>query len=455
MSEPRSVARALAAAFLAGSWSTRDLIEGGQQMLGVRPPWLRRVVRSVLRRFATPPSDLSSLAVAIERTRAFRAAYWELSWKPRIATWVSAAPTMGPRRWPIPELATVVDLAEFLGLSANELDWFADLKRLNVNAESSVLEHYSQCWRPKRLAGYRLLEAPKPRLRALQRRLLDEVIAHVPVHEAAHGFVPGRSPLSCADVHAGQQVVLQLDLSEFFSSIRAGRIRRTFSALGYPDAVARALTGLTTTCMPAHALRALPPLTFSESRDAHASEERARQRRRLAARHLPQGAPTSPALANLCAFQLDLRLARAAAAVGARYTRYADDLAFSGDDAFARRAARFETLVAAIAIEQGFAVNHRKTRLMHRSAQQRLLGLVVNETPSVSRAERDKLEAILTNSLRHGLESQNRERVPNFLEHLRGRVAWVAQAKPSHARKLTDLLARCELVVVDQNGRGA
>ena len=76
--------------------------------------------------------------------------------------------------------------------------------------------------------------------------------------------------------------------------------------------------------------------------------------------HLPQGAPTSPALANLCAFRLDRRLSGLAEAAGARYTRYADDLAFSGDVPFGRMAERFSVQVAAIVAEEGFSVAARK-----------------------------------------------------------------------------------------------
>ncbi|MET0792155.1 MAG: hypothetical protein ABW061_11595, partial [Polyangiaceae bacterium] len=124
--------------------------------------------------------------------------------------------------------------------------------------------------------------------------------------------------------------------------------------------------------------------------------------------------------------------------------RYADDLLFSGGRDFARRIARFEPLAAAIAIEEGFRVNHRKTRALHQGARQRVLGLIANHEPAVSRAERERLEAILTNAVHHGLDSQNRDRLPNFLEQLQGRVAWVAQAKPEHAGKLRRLLAECQ-----------
>jgi len=188
----------------------------------------------------------------------------------------------------------------------------------------------------------------------------------------------------------------------------------------------------------------MPRPSFAEHYDAAALEARARTRRRLRHRHLPQGAPTSPALANLACYQMDARLAGAAGAVGANYTRYADDLAFSGDAELARRAQRFEVLIAAIAIEEGFRVNHRKIRVMRQGQTQRLVGLATNERANVPRAVRERIEAILTNVVRHGLESQNRERDPQFLQSLHARVAWIEHVTPAHARKLRRLLAACE-----------
>ncbi len=114
-------------------------------------------------------------------------------------------------------------------------------------------------------------------------------------------------------------------------------------------------------------------------------------RARLATPHLPQGAPTSPALANLVAFHLDARLTGLAARIGARYSRYADDLTFSADH-YLRPP---HDMIATIAREEGFRVNAAKTRLMARGSRQRVTGIVVNAHPNISRAEYDRLKAII------------------------------------------------------------
>lgn len=152
--------------------------------------------------------------------------------------------------------------------------------------------------------------------------------------------------------------------------------------------------------------------------------------------HLPQGAPTSPALANLAAFRLDLRLHGLATAAGAVYTRYADDLVFSGDGALVRMVGRFYVQVCAIALEEGFAVQTRKTRIMRRSVSQRAAGLVLNDRLNTPRREFECLKAILHNCVVQGADGQNRAGHPRFKEHLAGRIAHLESVNPQRGIRL-------------------
>jgi hypothetical protein len=291
------------------------------------------------------------------------------------------------------------------------------------------LHHYTYHWLPARSGKRRLVERPKARLKAIQRRLLHDVLDLIPPHEAAHGYRRGRSVLSYAAAHVGQRIVLRFDLKDFFPSVRAARVHALFASAGYPREVARALTGLCT--------NVVPPDVLSELGAA-------RDRDLFAARHLPQGAPTSPALANLCAHRLDCRLAGLAREVGARYTRYADDLAFSGGEELARCARRFQVMVCRLALDEGLEVNTRKSRFMRRSVRQQLAGIVVNEHLNYGRAAFDRLKAILVNSARHGPASQNREGVADFRGHLAGRIAYVTQINSGRGQKLRALFERIE-----------
>ena len=158
--------------------------------------------------------------------------------------------------------------------------------------------------------------------------------------------------------------------------------------------------------------------------------------------HLPQGAPTSPALANRIAYRMDCRLRGLAESCRGVYTRYADDLAFSGGPDFARSIQRFATHVAAIVQEEGFAVYFRKTRAMRQGSRQQLAGLVANAGVNIPREHFDALKAVLTNCVRMGPESQNRSGLAQFKEHLAGRVAFVESVNPGKGERLREIFLR-------------
>ncbi|MDP1847890.1 MAG: hypothetical protein Q8K79_08865, partial [Solirubrobacteraceae bacterium] len=131
-----------------------------------------------------------------------------------------------------------------------------------------------------------------------------------------------------------------------------------------------------------------------------------------------------------------------AAALGATYTRYADDLTLSGGSLLHARAAGVRTRVTRIAAEEGFTVNDRKSALMTRAGRQRVCGIVVNDHPNVPRDEYDRLRAILHNAARHGPAAENRAGVPDFRAHLLGRIGWVESVNPARGAKLRARFAR-------------
>lgn len=331
----------------------------------------------------------------------------------------SPEPPRDPWKFGVPRWTQTAAVAQAVGLTPTELDWFADPGEW-LRTKAAPLQHYRY-----RTSGDRLLEAPKERLREVQRRILRTVLDRVPAHPAAHGFVTGRSVHTFAAPHAGHDVVIRVDLRTFFPSITRTRVRAVFVALGYPDHVARILAGLCTTSTPPNIVAPLPFESAS----------------RLRAPHLPQGAPTSPALANLVCHRLDRRLTGLARMHRATYTRYADDLAFSGADLAADRLVH---AVGAIVTDEGLAVHPRKTRIMRAHRRQHLAGLVVNERPQPMRADYDNLRALLFNCVRHGPDSQNRLGLPHFREHVYGRIAWIGESNETRRRTLLDLAARVD-----------
>ncbi|MEU2351105.1 reverse transcriptase family protein [Modestobacter sp. NPDC049651] len=429
-------AAGLATALLGGRWQRREMVRRTAVALGAEraPRWVGRLVGEVLAAYEHPPADRPrELADFVRTTEGWRRSR-VLVPRPRVVRWQPAPTAVVARRRGVADLPDLAAVARLLDLDTAELAWFADAHRLERTA-AEPLRHYRWTVRETR-SGVRLLAAPKPRLKEAQRRLLRHVVGPLPVHDAAHGCVPGRSVRTAAAPHTGAAVVLQLDLESFFAGVAAGRVHGLLRTVGgLTEPVAHAVTGLVTTVVPRAVWAAVP---------APPDDERHRRLgRRLAVPHLPQGAPTSPALANLVCFRLDRRLTGLAASFGATYTRYVDDLTFSGDRGLDR--GRFERLVGEVVTEEGFALNAAKTRSAPSSRRQSVLGAVVNVRPALPRPERDALRALLHNCAVHGWTTQVRDRDPaTFRDHVLGRVAWAASVDPVSGARLRALADRID-----------
>lgn len=358
----------------------------------------------------------------------------------RVHEWPLAAPHMHPTQsaqdWPLPRIETSGALAERLGVTVEELLWFADVKGLLRATQSSSMQHYHYRLLCKRSGGLRLIEAPQARLKTIQRTILTDILEKVPqYYSAAHGFVKGRSVRTFAQPHVGHRAVVRIDLQNFFPTIGFARVQALFRTLGYPEDVASMLSGVST--------NAAPRQVFKRAPASDTEREYLNNARQLYTRpHLPQGAPTSPLIANLCAFRLDCRLTGLADWAGAAYTRYADDIAISGDETFARQATRYAAQASAIALDEGWQVQHRKTRVMRAGVRQELAGLVVNRQLNITRASFEQLKAILTNCVRHGANTQNRDGRVDFRAHLRGRVSWVTSVNAHKGQRLQEIFDR-------------
>jgi RNA-directed DNA polymerase len=435
-----SIADSLAAAFVAGPWRLDELVERGERLLGKRWRWIRPLARRLIQSCgaATMRPSVAQVASLIYADRRFHAACdkHEIELPGLLNIRPMMSPVSGPSNvWPVSQLKSPGELARWLELSPNELDWLADCRLLETKVTATRLRHYHYRWMSKRTGGERLIESPKARLKALQRRVLHEILEVIPPHAAAHGFRRGRSIKTFTAPHVQQRVVLKIDLEDFFPSIHVARVRAVFRAAGYPEAVARLLAGLCTNAAPADVWPGEPGLR--DPRHWHTLALYGRP-------HLPQGAPSSPALANLCAYRLDCRLDGLARAVGACYTRYADDLVFSGGRELERSVKRFHIHACATVMEEGFSVQTRKTRIMREGVRQRAAGVVLNRHQNVCRVDYDRLRATLHNCIRHGPSSQNRSGHGDFQAHLSGRISHVESLNPVRGRRLRDQFNRID-----------
>ena len=436
---------ALARSFLSGGPTLDEIVSRSGSLLGRQWRWLRPVAQRYVERFAgqTRPTRKTVVDFLL-RDPSFQRAWARRGPELKVKEWLTGAARMHPAvaagNWKIPPIDSAGDLARWLRLRPGDLEWFADLKTLGAHTRVAALQQYHYRVLQKETGSLRLIEAPKARLKELQRKILAEILEPVPAHSAVHGFLKGHSIKTYAAGHVGRCVVLRMDLRDYFPSIGRARIQALLRTIGYPEMVANLLGGMCTNATPrriwneaaSHAHPRVDPADLNEMRALYARP------------HLPQGAPTSPALANLCTYRVDCRLHGLAESAGARYTRYADDLAFSGDEAFDRRVARFATHVAAIVHEEGFSVHHRKTRIMRRGVRQYLAGVVTNERLNVVRADFDRLKATLTNCVRHGPASQNRNSHPQFRLHLDGRVAFVESINPAKGLRLRKIFNKIQ-----------
>jgi len=407
-----------------------------QHLVRRLPPRLRRLARPVSRALIRAfPLGVAPDSRQITRFLSARPETGRL-WKFARATGsLPQLPLDPPRFRPdphlpelaLPRLATRADLAEWLGLTPEQLTRFADLRGLSALSASAFGPHYLQHLRPKSDGSLRLIEEPRPFLKRLQRRILADLLSQAPPHPAATGFRRHICCIQGAARHAGEQMLVCFDLRHFFPSVALPRIYALFRTLGYPAPVARDLAGLCTAITPPAVLHR-PGLSARDQ---------------LSMRHLPQGAPSSPALANLAAFRLDTRLAGLARRLSANYSRYADDLAFSGDAPIAPILLR---AVPQIVAEEGFALNPAKTRATPAHRRQMVTGLVVNRRVNLPRAEYDRLKAILHHLAR---PDDPRRADPAFLAQLSGRIAWAEQVNPQRGARLR---ARLDAILAPRTG---
>jgi retron-type reverse transcriptase len=313
----------------------------------------------------------------------------------------------------LPVMSTPADVARALGSSIPRLRW------LCFHADAMQRMHYVNFTVPKRSGGVRVLSAPHKNLAAAQHWVLANILEKLEVEEPAHGFVKGRSTVSNAMPHVGRDVVVNLDLSEFFPTIRFARVRGVFKRMGYSPAVATVLA-----------------LLCTESPRREVKFEGATYWVAIGERALPQGACTSPAISNQVSRKIDRRLRGMAAKHGWTYTRYADDLTFSAPKGHRAEIPMMLARVRHVVGDEGFALNPKKGRVQRSGRRQSVTGIVVNSKPGVARDEVRKLRAILHGAKKTGLDAQNREGRPHFEDWLRGMIAYVSMVDRAKGEKL-------------------
>lgn len=306
------------------------------------------------------------------------------------------------QRYRLPLWRSEDDVAQALGISVKRL------RHYSIHRKMERVAHYIRFAIPKRSGGERVILAPKRELKALQRKLKTLLVDQLPLSDMTEGFRSGHSIATHAARHVGHRVVLKMDLKDFFPTVHVGRIRGYLVSLGYSYPVATTLAVL---------------MTEAERQPVKVGETIFYSP--VGSRHAVQGAPTSPGICNSIAQKLDHRLAGLAGKAGFAYSRYADDLTFSGDAP--ESACRLIKNVHRIVHEEGFVVNDAKTRIMRQSGAQVVTGVTVNREMGLSRRKRRQIRAALHQA----------SRAPSSMSaRLRGVLAFVRMLNPAQADRL-------------------
>ena len=301
----------------------------------------------------------------------------------------------------LPILTNIEELAAAMNLSVGKLRFLA------FDRKTSEVSHYINFKLPKKSGGFRLISAPMPLLKSAQIWILENVLNHVAVHEAAHGFVSEKNIVSNAKLHVGAKIVVNFDLENFFPSISYKRVKGIFRALGYSESLATVF-----------ALVSTAPETEEIEIDSKTYFVA------LGERHLPQGSPASPMISNIAARRLDKSLSKIAENLGFKYSRYADDLTFSTDNKDTD-VKKLMIQVRYIVGKQGFKVNENKTRILRGGRQQEVTGIVVNDKISIDRKTLRKFRAVLHQAENNGLENLKWGNSPDLIAALKGYANFV------------------------------
>ncbi len=317
--------------------------------------------------------------------------------------------------------STVAEFAKALGLTIPRLRW------LTYHREVATSTHYRRWLVPKRDGTPRLISAPKRELKAAQRWITKEITEHLPVHGAAHGFLTGRSIVTNARVHAGARILVKLDIKGFYPTVTYRRVKGLLRRAGLTEQVAT-LAALLATESPREEV-----LTHGKVHYVATGP-----------RSLPQGAPTSPSITNALCLRLDCRLSGLAKRLGCRYTRYADDLAFSWHGTDKSEIGTLLRAVKMIVRAEGFEIHPKKTRVMRSGSRQRITGLVVNGAANrpparVPRETQRRLRAAIKNRElgRPGKEGES-------LDQLKGMAAFIMMTDPERGRAFMERLKKLE-----------
>ncbi|MCR9288434.1 MAG: reverse transcriptase family protein [Bacteroidetes bacterium] len=312
----------------------------------------------------------------------------------------------------LPMIHNAKDWAEAMGMPAEKISW------LCYHRKAATIDHYHRFKIPKSKGGFRTIASPKPMMRQAQSWILENILEHIPLHDAAMAFRPGRSIAENAQRHQNGGVIIRIDLKDFFPSIKFPRVKGIFKSFGYNEGMAT-----------------LFALVSTDAARINAELDGQKYFVALSERYLPQGACTSPTLTNIICRNMDKRLEGLAQKFGFTYTRYADDLVLSHPD----KDTKVDFLIRCvenIISEEGFIVHPEKTMIMRPHNRQNVTGIVVNDTPNVSRRDLRNFRSFLHHYETKGEEAMTKKLGKNARSYAQGYWSFIYMVNKEVAMKI-------------------
>ena len=296
-----------------------------------------------------------------------------------------------------------------------DIDHFCKLTNSSSNQVRFFLSNKEKAYTtfkvPKKCGDFREINAPSKKMKSIQRWILDEILYKLNPGDYAHGFIPGKTIYTNAKAHTNKDLVLGIDIKDFFPSIKFGAIYNVFKNAGYNLKVAWQLADLCTYHW-----------------------------------KLPQGAPTSPMLANLVALNLDNQISQYCITRNFEYSRYADDITISGSYELPIHKERIIKIIKG----SGFEINSKKVRMLSKGSRQKVTGLVVNDKVSIGRTKKKTLRALVHNILINGPVIENKSNDPYFRERIFGHLGCANSIDPEFASPLIDSLKKIDWTNYDE-----
>lgn len=318
------------------------------------------------------------------------------------------------------------ELAEFLNIE------YKQLRFLTYHRDVVKFDNYTRYTIPKKKGGVRSIAAPKKILKNVQRTLLEEILSKVEVNECAHGFIKGKSVVSSAEIHKTNnnkvELLINMDLEDFFPTITFERVRGMFQNFGYSGYVSSLLAMICTYC------ERMKMEVKGETVYVKTSD-----------RILPQGSPASPMITNIICSKLDKRLNGLALKYDFNYSRYADDMSFSfnKDNIILSNEEDINIgkvlgIISKIIREEGFSINAKKTKFLRGNNRQSITGIVINNDEiGVTKKWVKNLRAAIHNASKLKECGSN---IPDYVvNEIKGMTSWlICVNKEKYSRIIGD-----------------